>query len=143
MAQRDAGLAHLARSDRRIRIKAVLCREIEGYREAALALFQVAYETGISLARVAETGVSADDPWLACRFGTGLARTSFGHGFLLFWDLALLLVHRVDYLSIGCLRPVCHYDREDAFSDGIASEVNRPEPNARTLPELYPLEGRG
>jgi len=86
MANRNARFADLAAGDRGVGVVAVLRGQVERDRKPALTLLQVREEALVGLARVAESGIGADDPRFARR-----ARffVSFGHR------------HKVSYRGIG------------------------------------------
>jgi len=72
MRDRYARLADLAFGNRRVRIESVLSGKIEGDRKPALTVLQIFSEALISLPRVAESGVSADNPRLSTFFFRGI-----------------------------------------------------------------------
>jgi hypothetical protein len=65
MRDRDARLADFSRGERRVRVVAVLRRQIERDRKSALPLLEVAPEPLIRLAGIAEARVGPDDPGIA------------------------------------------------------------------------------
>src|SRR5271169_1864432 len=67
MANRNARLADFAARDRSVGVIAILRRQVEGDRKAALALLQIREEALVGLARVAEARIGADYPGLARR----------------------------------------------------------------------------